>query len=543
MPSRDPDVFVRLPSLYRKSAPRRVRFPWRQRKRHKYIRRSRAEKRELQQRRDAKKEKLMNALMEARAAMWEFAVQMHKEFPGHSAKYYYYAIMQRSRLHENPRKISPWNAFVSQEIKKHNEALGEDSRQRVSSDIIKELSARWKNMTPKERAAAVGDGVEKLTERRENYKEGVHNVAIAAFNDIRANLASISKELENLNARTGADVLLFVVRTDPDQYNPPYIMYTNERIPQFITSLTPKKESIKRFALRLEAACIGGINEVIQSQRSELKDLKMRTAALIVEKLKQACVRGEIGRMSYVNFDYHITLQHGIVLEGWPPGIKFAAPGKFNSIVELQALYTAWDTGAARFRALTNAEWREWATQYHKQHDNDATSREGKDDDNEHDNEGARQSRRPQSQPREASPQSPCDPSTSSTASGTNAALDGTPAPSPAVPPSLDAAASSSRSSATPSSQPPQTTCAPPVPPTADDPSRVAGRKRPRAGTTSIQFLNAVSNTEGTGIVVPKRPRKERSDKNTKKGPRKKRSANGNDSAPGTSSAAANSPA
>ncbi|KAI9064984.1 hypothetical protein FKP32DRAFT_1568749, partial [Trametes sanguinea] len=268
--------------------------------------------------------------------------------------------MQRSRLRENPRKISPWNAFVSQEIKKHNEELDKDGRQRVSSEIIKELSARWKSMSPEERAAAVGDGVEKLTERRENYKEGVHNVAITAFNDIRANLASISKELENLNARTGADVLLFVVRTDPDQYNPPYIMYTNERIPQFITSLTPKKESIKRFALRLEAACIGGINEVIQSQRSELKDLKMRTAALIVEKLKQACVRGEIGRMSYVNFDYHVTLQHGIVVEGWPPGIKFAAPGKFNSVLELQALYAAWESGAARFRALTNAEWREW---------------------------------------------------------------------------------------------------------------------------------------------------------------------------------------
>ncbi|KAH9899137.1 hypothetical protein C8Q73DRAFT_638607, partial [Cubamyces lactineus] len=268
--------------------------------------------------------------------------------------------MQRARLREHPRKISLWNAFVSQELKRHNDALGDEGRKRVSSEVIKEISARWKAMSSQERIEAVGDGAEKLTERRDNRKHGIHNVAAHAFNDIRANLATIVQELENLNGRTGAEFLLVAVRSKPDQYNRPYVFYTNERIAQYVANATSRKEGLHQFAMRMEAACIGGLEEVIRSRQSELRDLKNRTAALIIDKLKQACIRGEIGRMAYVNFDYHITLQHGVVLEGWPSGIKFAAPGKFTSIPELQTLYTAWDTGAAHFRSLTNDEWRAW---------------------------------------------------------------------------------------------------------------------------------------------------------------------------------------
>ncbi|KAL7283107.1 LOW QUALITY PROTEIN: hypothetical protein ACG7TL_002532 [Trametes sanguinea] len=464
--------------------------------------------------REEKKEKLTNALMEARAAMWEFAVNMHEEFPGHSAKYYYNAIMQRARLRENPARSRP--GMRSQELKKHNEAdklapaLGEDERKRVSSEIIKELAARWRNMNADERAAAVGDGVEKLTERRENHKEGVHNIAINAFNDLRVNLASISKELENLNARTSADVLLIVVRSDPDQYNAPYIMYTNDRIPQFITSMSPKKETIKCFAMRLEAACIGGIDE-------------------------QACVRGEIGRMSYVNFDDHITLPHGIVIEGWPHGIKFAAPGKFNSIPELQALYAAWETGAARFRTLTNAEWREWVAAYCKQNNPKTTT---SDPENSNDDYGDECSPLRSPEPRESVAPSPLLSSSTAVPPPSSAPLPSSapppssaplPSPAPSTPPDAIASMSNANTNST-ASMPAPAPSLPEATSTTGEVPQLAGRKRAR-DTLQVQFLNAVSNADGTGIVIPKRPRKERSDKNMKKGPRKKRKGNENNTA------------
>ena len=53
---------------------------------------------------------------------------------------------------------------------------------------------------------------------------------------------------------------MIVVRSDPESYNRPYIFYTSERIAQFVVTATGNKETLSKFAMRLEAACIGGID-------------------------------------------------------------------------------------------------------------------------------------------------------------------------------------------------------------------------------------------------------------------------------------------
>ncbi|KAI0323321.1 hypothetical protein GY45DRAFT_1264799, partial [Cubamyces sp. BRFM 1775] len=268
--------------------------------------------------------------------------------------------MQYARKRSKPRKISPWNAFVSQEVKKLNEGLDGDNRQRLSPELVRELAARWKEMTPEEKSAAVGDGVDKLSERQEMRQHGMHNVPINAFNDIRASLDSVSQQLDFLNGRTGVDVLLIAVRRDPEQFNNPFVFYTNERIAQFLGSATGRGETVQKFAMRLEAACIGGLDEVARSHHSEVLQLKAQVRDLIEAKLKQACTRGKIERMFYVNFDEHITMKYGIVIEGWPFPDKFIAPGKFSSIAELRVLLAAWESGTTYFRSMSNSEWREW---------------------------------------------------------------------------------------------------------------------------------------------------------------------------------------
>ncbi|KAH9894834.1 hypothetical protein C8Q73DRAFT_638972, partial [Cubamyces lactineus] len=267
--------------------------------------------------------------------------------------------MQHSRL-RNKRKISPWNAFVSQELKKLNAGLDEDDRKRISSDIIKELAARWRGMSAEERSEAVGDGVEQLSERQEMREHGVHNVPINAFNDIRTSLEILTKQLDYLNGRTGVDIFLVAVRHDTDQYNRPFVFYTNERIAQFVASTAAKSETVQKFAMRMEAACVGGIDEVARSHHSEILQLKAQVRDLIEEKLKRACTRGKIERMFYVNFDEHITMKYGIVIEGWPFPDKFMAPGKFSSVAELRVLLAAWESGTTYFRSMSNSEWQQW---------------------------------------------------------------------------------------------------------------------------------------------------------------------------------------
>jgi hypothetical protein len=63
--------------------------------------------------------------------------------------------------------------------------------------------------------------------------------------------------------------------------------------------------------------------------------------------------------MIYKNFEDHITRKHGIVVEGWPLRM-FDNPSAIGSHVELNVLLRAWETGATRFRKMTEDEYMSW---------------------------------------------------------------------------------------------------------------------------------------------------------------------------------------
>ena len=77
----------------------------------------------MKKRREAENEALEKALEEADLTLWDIAEQLHKQFPKHPVKYYYQRIMRRSNLKRQRRKVSLWNAFVSQEMRKYNDGM------------------------------------------------------------------------------------------------------------------------------------------------------------------------------------------------------------------------------------------------------------------------------------------------------------------------------------------------------------------------------------------------------------------------------------
>ena len=80
-----------------------------------------AEKAHVASLRRSRKEDYSNALAEARDMVMEQAVQLRERFGGHSVEYYYEEIMQRSRAVKGQRRITQWNAYLAQEIKRINE--------------------------------------------------------------------------------------------------------------------------------------------------------------------------------------------------------------------------------------------------------------------------------------------------------------------------------------------------------------------------------------------------------------------------------------
>ncbi|TFK79317.1 hypothetical protein K466DRAFT_606237 [Polyporus arcularius HHB13444] len=187
----------------RKVGVKRTLYPWTTRRRRQHQKLSKQERKDLQARRDGNRAALKAALHAARSEIYERATEMAAQFGHkHTPGYYYRLIMQQSKLKEEPRKISLWNAFVSKEVERHNAEVASGDRDNVSKGVIKEIARKWKSLSPEEREAEVGDRLEELQGRQSERKLVVHNEALAAFNDTRATLALIQRELEYLKGRT-----------------------------------------------------------------------------------------------------------------------------------------------------------------------------------------------------------------------------------------------------------------------------------------------------------------------------------------------------
>ncbi|KAI0691918.1 hypothetical protein C8T65DRAFT_537243, partial [Cerioporus squamosus] len=257
-----------------------------------------------------------------------------------------------------PRKITLWNAFISKELKRMNagEHDSDVEPQRVHNGVIKELSARWAAMTPDERQAEAGEELEKLVARQENRVKGVHNVQLHAFNDTRANLASVTRQLDELKGRTDNDFILLAVRSHIHDYNPPYVYYTNERVQDFFELVT--KMPITDLAAKLEAHVISGVEGTTRNARQETVELKRQVKELIFDTLQESCTRTTIPKMFYINFEEHITMRYGIIVKNWPLK-RFAAPGSLSRI-ELEVLLHAFKNKLTTFRQLDDEEWVDW---------------------------------------------------------------------------------------------------------------------------------------------------------------------------------------
>jgi len=235
---------------------------------------------------------------------------------------------------------------------------------------------------------------------------------------------------------------------------------------------------------------------------------------LIMEKLNDVA-SNKIGRMVYNNFDETITAKHGIVLENWPLP-KFCNPSSIGSRTEINVVYQAFRSGAARFRKLSNEEWKQWEEERF-QAKFDSMGGPG--------DESGDDTAAPTA--REVCPTDDTSPAAASPAATSPTAAPSTAVPSAAAPsvsvPSTCTASASADSSVAVNVDGASTSrqCADDSHDGPDADTTVPRKRRKTAAQPLQTFVNAVGDPTGGGLVIPKRTRKERSDKGTKRGPRK----------------------
>ena len=209
----------------------------------------------------------------------------------------------------------------------------------------------------------------------------------------------------------------------------------------------------------------------------------------------------KVSRMNYQNFKDGITDKFGVVLENWP--LKtFCSPSDIKSRNEVKVLFHAWDSGATRFRKMPVAEWKEWQEKRFQQA---LGCSETVEDDGDGDGDGD---------------QRPPGNHNGMTAGVDQRSEPGTTAFWP-IDPTLQMTTDPAPTNVTTAS-----TLAIATTSSASDGERHGGHKgKKRRREPLTDFINStVTSSTGAPVIVLKKPRKERSDKGVKRGPRARKS-------------------
>jgi hypothetical protein len=78
----------------------------------------------------------------------------------------------------------------------------------------------------------------------------------------------------------------------------------------------------------------------------------------VINILTGEVAQANVPRMYYSGFPEQITGKRQIILKGWPLN-TFCSPSQLVTKNEVEVLYNAWKTGTAKFRRLSDDEWKE----------------------------------------------------------------------------------------------------------------------------------------------------------------------------------------
>ncbi|KAK7434981.1 hypothetical protein VKT23_019886 [Stygiomarasmius scandens] len=470
-----------------------TRRPWRHCTKRTAIRLTNAQKAERKRARDNEKQRYQQRLKEVFARIMDEATALKEEFGKHDIQWYLDEIMQTYRLKQKKRKVAPFRAFVSQQMKIINSDVPDGEARKKVPECIGEISKKWAAMSDEERTEATVNALKELEENRENRELASHNSSISVFHDVRTTMEDAKLMLQRLNSRTGVESIVITVWSNSEHFNPPEAWVTSERVASFFELAF--KQTPHAIGSRLEGYCISGVEGVARNYVTETIEMKKELVKLIAEKLRIAGGKTNIPRMYYKNFDDHITAKYGIKIVNWPLE-KFCCPSELSTRVDVQVLRNAWESGSTYFYKMTSAEWNEWD----KKRFEDALA------------SGTSTSPNEPNEPNEPTESPNNSPNDSQTTTPTTVAVAAAPTQPQSPEPPI------------PSQSPPPTITTQ----TQTTQPKKRGRK-PKALTDSNQ-VNFVHTTAVTGVngevMLQKSTRKRRSDADKPRGPRKRQRLN-----------------
>ncbi|KAI0259616.1 hypothetical protein BC834DRAFT_974102 [Gloeopeniophorella convolvens] len=250
-------------------------------------------------------------------------------------------------------KASAWHAYQWK--------LGQNSKENKDASEEVEFAQRptlraveYHALTQEEK----NEMIKEYEEYRETRRVGEWMTAQSKTNDVVSTLSRVELELANLEARTKAAALLFVVRGDVDHPMKP-ITFATKGLLQFIDMALGIDTG--DFLSRLEGFATHGIKGAANAHaKMNLTLLRQTVNTLITTGLRNVTGDADIDMKWGAGYWHKIVKTHRVIIKCWPPNITFACLTKScGSIGDLRVLLTEWEEGKTYWAKLTDREFSE----------------------------------------------------------------------------------------------------------------------------------------------------------------------------------------
>ena len=153
-----------------------------------------------------------DVLEEAHTTIRELAKGLKNRFGKYSVDHYFNDLIHRAHTSRSVRKVSGWNAYQKLELERMKSKLatisivdslrralpgeaGDDAPQINLTEVNKQISEKWKALSPAQREEITAEWIQRIEEQREGKKLVAHSVPLNAFHDARSTIQSIETQV------------------------------------------------------------------------------------------------------------------------------------------------------------------------------------------------------------------------------------------------------------------------------------------------------------------------------------------------------------
>jgi len=162
--------------------------------------------------REQHRREYQDALEHAQVTVRELAEGLRNRFGKYSVDHYLNDLIHREHKSRSERRVNPWNAYQKLELERMKRRLpmtfiawrltygspgeaGDDAPGLNLTEINKQISDRWKTLSPAQREAITAESIQRIEEQREMKKLMAHSVPLNSFHDAKSTIQSVETQV------------------------------------------------------------------------------------------------------------------------------------------------------------------------------------------------------------------------------------------------------------------------------------------------------------------------------------------------------------